>query len=183
MTRNRFALVGVSVIAAAIVAAIVLLITKQGDSHSTPVASQPRSSAVSSSGSSSTSPFPAIPPPPTDSGGTTSGSAAASGAPVSQEQARSTVVSYVDDVNQKDRVSAGKLICAELYDRWLQNIDAANSDFNYVITNARFIGSDAIANGGRVAHYALTFNDNSTSNVDFTLVDESGPKICGESHV
>jgi hypothetical protein len=186
VTRNRTALVLAAVACAALVVVLVVLLTRSGGSTpSRTAATTPHVAASSASGSV----FPAIPSPPTDtttSGAAGSGSATATATstapPVTEDQARTTVVAYIDDVNEQDRVSAGKLICTELYDAWLQNIDASNSDFNFVITNARFTGSDPIANGGRVAHYVLTFNDNSTNAVNFTLVDEGGPKICGEAH-
>lgn len=180
--RSRIALVAALVFAAMVVAAVVLLLTLPGSGHKSRAASSPPSSATVSDTSSN--PFPAIPLPPTDTSGGSGSSTAtpsASASPVTEEDARATVVSYINDVNTKDRVSAGKLICTQLYDAWLQNIDAANSDFNFQIVNARFTGSDGAAGGARIAHYALTFNDGTVSNVDFTLIDQGGPKICGEA--
>jgi hypothetical protein len=101
---------------------------------------------------------------------------------LSELTARRTVVAYLNDVNFGNRTAAQQLICQALLPSWLQNVNTANSDFNYVVTNARFTGSEATTDHtGLVLHYTLTFSDSTSNAVDFTVIQQSGPKICGET--
>jgi hypothetical protein len=99
---------------------------------------------------------------------------------ITEAVARQTVVDYLNAVNDKDKVAAGDLICESHYAAWSKNADSAGSDFNFTVSKAEFLSSDPDASsGGRIAHYQVTFDDGTSNKVDFTVVDESGPKLCG----
>lgn len=110
----------------------------------------------------------------------TSGSGESPATTLTVDLARQAVVAYVNAVNARNRIQAAALICQSLQPAWLQNVDSANSDFNFTITNARFVASSPLGGGSLFLRYTLDFNDHTTNAVDFTVIDESGPKICGE---
>jgi len=112
--------------------------------------------------------------------GTPSGSGSSSAATLTIDSARQAVVAYIDAVNARNRIQAAALICQSLQPAWLQNVDSSNSDFNFTITSARFVASSPLGGGSLFLRYTLEFNDNTTNAVDFTVIEESGPKICGE---
>lgn len=94
--------------------------------------------------------------------------------------ARATVVDYLNDVNARRKDAAGSLICEVDYDAWKARADGPDSDFNFTVSKAVYSGSaPASGTGELVMHYALTFADGATNHVDFTVVDDHGPKICG----
>jgi hypothetical protein len=109
-----------------------------------------------------------------------SGSGSSSATPLTIDSARQAVVAYIDAVNARNRIQAAALICQSLQPAWLQNVDSSNSDFNFTITSARFVASSPLGGGSLFLRYTLEFNDNTTNAVDFTVIEESGPKICGE---
>ena len=96
------------------------------------------------------------------------------------DAARQAIVAYVNAVNARNRIQAGALICQSLLPAWLQNVDSPNSDFNFTISQARFVASSPLGGGALYLRYTLEFNDNTSNAVDFTVIEESGPKICGE---
>jgi hypothetical protein len=99
---------------------------------------------------------------------------------ITEAVARETVVDYLNAVNDKDKVAAGDLICESHYAAWKKNADSADSDFNFTVSRAEFLGSDPDSStGGRIAHYSVTFDDGTSNKVEFTVIDESGPKLCG----
>jgi hypothetical protein len=109
---------------------------------------------------------------------TSTSSPSASG--IDESTARATVVDYLNDVNARRKDAAGSLICEADYDGWKARADGPDSDFNFSVSKAVYGGSaPAPRTGGLVAHYTLTFDDGATNHVDFTVVDDHGPKICG----
>ena len=98
---------------------------------------------------------------------------------VTETAARATVVDYLNDVNERKRADAAKLICASHLAAWQQRADSADSDFNFTVVKAVFRDSSIDSAGALVTHYTLTFDDETSDKVDFTVVDEHGPKICG----
>ncbi|MDT4936386.1 MAG: hypothetical protein QOG80_57 [Pseudonocardiales bacterium] len=188
MWRSTAANVAGSVLSVAVAVGVVLFVVLSGRHQHAASRTSPTPPPTATMES-----IPAVPVPPTDStggppsgsaSGSTTGSATASSSgpatPLTEDLARQIVVEYLNDVNARNRTAAGALICQALYPTWRANIDAANSDFNFTVTNARFTGSTPDSGtGGLVMHYTLNFNDNTTNDVGFTVVNDSGPKICG----
>lgn len=112
-------------------------------------------------------------------GAVPTGTGSASAVPT-EDAARQVVLAYLNAVNARNRVQAGALICQSLQPTWLQNAGGANSDFNFTVTKAAFDEATPQGGGTFVLHYTLEFNDSTTNDVDFTVIDENGPKICGE---
>ena len=111
---------------------------------------------------------------------TASTSATSTAASLTVDDARQAIVAYVNAVNARNRVQAAALICQSLLPTWLQNVDSPNSDFNFTISEARFVASSPLGSGALYLRYTLEFNDNTSNAVDFTVIEENGPKICGE---
>jgi hypothetical protein len=154
------------VVALLIVGGAVALIVLQSDDNSEPKAN--------------TSPTSSLGAPSTDLGSTQSASPTSSA--VAESAARDVVQRYLADVNAKDKKAAGALICTSHYTDWKRNADSTNGDFAYAITGATFQSSHPnTSTGGTVVTYALTFTDGASNKVAFTVIDESGPKICGTS--
>ena len=53
-----------------------------------------------------------------------------------------------------------------------------NGDFSYTVTNLQYLGSQLTASGSIVVAFHLTFSDGTSSSPSFTVVSETGPKIC-----
>ena len=119
----------------------------------------------------------------TTAGPTSSSSSTASASPtttagVTVEAARAVVIQYIDDVNARDRAGAAALICASNLAQWQQNATSSNGDFSYTVTNLQYLGSQLTASGSIVVAFHLTFSDGTSSSPSFTVVSETGPKIC-----
>lgn len=196
-TRRTWLNVAGSVVSVLVAVAAVLVALLAGKGHSS---SHSAAASGSTSARSTATGGTTAPPPPgptlTDTAsatttgtgtatatGTATGTGSASGSPLTEAIARQAVVAYLNAVNARNRVQAGGLICQSLLPTWLQNVDGPNSDFNFTITEARFTGSAPLGGGSLFLHYTLVFSDNTSNTVDFTVIDESGPKICGEQKV
>ena len=169
--RRRLAIGGGALGLALVIATVVVLIVDRGSSSKHAASSPSASSApatVSSNAPSSTD---------TPTWTTASGTAAP---PVSEPAARAVVEEYVGQVNARNRAGAAALICAGDLARWQQNADSPHGDFSYTVTGSQFLGSrpDA-ASHGIVVGYRLTFDDGTGNDVQFTVVEEKGPKLCG----
>jgi hypothetical protein len=119
-----------------------------------------------------------------------SSTAAASGFPstststVSESDARTVIVRYLNDVNAQDRADAQTIVCAPLVTTWKSSIDKPGGDFTVSIAKATFEGSTPQSAGLDLA-YSLDVKDitsgtTATSKVTFTVVDDNGLKLCGE---
>lgn len=99
---------------------------------------------------------------------------------VSEPAARAAVEEYVGEVNARNRSAAAALICTADLTRWQQNADSPHGDFSFTVTGFQFLGSrpDA-ASHGIIVGYRLTFDDGTGNDVQFTVVEEKGPKLCG----
>jgi hypothetical protein len=180
--RNRTALI-VSIVALVIVASLVIVAiaahgskSKKTASSTTPtgVSTNVPTSLLTASASAPTTSFPSGP----------SSLPSSSGSAITETVAKGVVAQYVVAINQQDETTAATLICSEALTKWRTAIHASGGDFTVKVTGATYKGS-APATGGLDVMYALDVQDLSssqtgTSNVTFTIVDENGPKICGE---
>ena len=107
-----------------------------------------------------------------------------SGSAITEDVAKAVVTQYVAAINQQDETTAAALICSEALAKWHTAIHASGGDFTVKVTGATFKSSTPASNGIDVAYaldvQSLSSSQTGTSNVTFTVVDENGPKICGE---
>ena len=103
---------------------------------------------------------------------------------MTEADAKAIVERYLNDINSKDVTDATTLICAEQLQSWESNLNSANSDFNFHVDAATFSSSTATSSGGLNVKYAITASSSSGQSADvtltFTVISESGTKICGE---
>lgn len=100
--------------------------------------------------------------------------------PLTVDQARAAVVAYLADVNSRDRGSAGALICQSMYQTWLDNSDSPSGDFAYSVIGAQYVDAVPQAGSGAIViTYELKFNDQTLNTVHFTVVNQTGAKLCG----
>lgn len=170
--RRRLAIGGGALGLALVIATVVVLIVNHGSSgghaaSSTSPSPSPSTSTSTLADSSSDNP----------TWTTASGTATPL---VSEPAARTVVEEYVGQVNARNKTGAAALICAEDLARWQQNADSPHGDFSFTVTGFQFLGSrpDA-ASHGIVVGYRLTFDDGTGNDVQFTVVEEKGPKLCG----
>ena len=106
------------------------------------------------------------------------------GSAITEDVAKAVVTQYVAAINQQDETTAAALICSEALAKWHTAIHASGGDFTVKVTGATFKSSTPASNGIDVAYaldvQSLSSSQTGTSNVTFTVVDENGPKICGE---
>jgi hypothetical protein len=170
--RRRLAIGGGALAVALVIATVVVLIVNRGDSS--PHAAASPTPSVSTSTAVTT-----VPTSPSDSPTWTT--ATGSGTPpVSEPAARAVVEEYIGAVNARQKTAAAALICASDRERWQQNADSPRGDFAYTVTNFEFLGSRPDQAGhGIVVGYRLTFDDGTSNQVQFTVVVQKGPKLCG----
>jgi hypothetical protein len=92
--------------------------------------------------------------------------------------AQGAVRDYIAAVNARDRSAAAALICASDRSDWQRNADSPDGDFSFTVVDAQLLTTTAQPNAVLVAE-RLRFDDGSSDVVDFTVVDESGAKLCG----
>ncbi len=130
---------------------------------------------------SSTSSFPTSSAP-TESTPPTEGSSSSSD--IVESEARLVVDQYLDDINKQDRADAQTLVCTPLVNSWKQKIDQPGGDFTVTITDKVFEssnpGSASLDLKYSLSVKSISSGQTGTSDVTFTVVRESGLKICGE---
>lgn len=170
--RRRLAIGGAALGVALVIATVIVLIVNRGDSSpaaaGSPAPSVTTSTAVTTASTSAS-----------DSATWTTATGTATPL-VSESAARAVVEEYIGAVNARQKAAAAALICASDKSRWQQNADSPRGDFAYTVTNFAFLGSrpDATSHG-IVVGYRLTFDDGTGNEVQFTVVEEKGPKLCG----
>lgn len=107
-------------------------------------------------------------------------------ADVSESEGRDVVEQYLADINKQDEDHAATLICADQVANWRKSIRGKGGDFTVKVTDFTFKDSSASSDGGLDLDYSLDVADLSsdrtgTTDITFTVIDESGAKICGES--
>jgi hypothetical protein len=107
------------------------------------------------------------------------------GASITEGEAKVVVAQYIADINSQDESSAATLICSAALSKWRTAIHASGGDFTVKVTGSTFKGSSPSGQGLDVKYAlavkSLSSSASGTSNVTFTIVDEGGPRICGES--
>jgi hypothetical protein len=116
-------------------------------------------------------------------GGGTSGSTTA----FNVAGAKKVAQQYFDDIASGDSDSAADLLCKSARSSFSDNLDGPNSDFDYTFTDVTFVSSDDSASDTIKVVYDvsgyLTSDKSTTADVELTfeVVDENGPKLCGET--
>jgi hypothetical protein len=99
--------------------------------------------------------------------------------------AAATVIErYFADINRRDVADAQKLICTEQVNGFKQKITAAGGDFTLKISKFVYGGQQAGPSVGSInVVYTVTVQGNDTPNrVTFSMINQNGPKICGEQY-
>ena len=103
---------------------------------------------------------------------------------IGESDARLVVDQYLDDINAQNRSDAQTLICTKLVDGWKQKIDQPGGDFTVTITDKSFQDSSPSTEGLDLKYSlsvkSISSGQTGTSDVTFTVVQDSGLKICGE---
>ena len=172
---SKVPLIAAIVVLLLVAAGVTAFFLLRSDSKPKPKASPSHSV---SAGAQSSAGFPSGSSFPSDATSATPGS-------ITETDARQVVVRYLDDVNAQDRTDAETLICSSVVETWKASIDKAGGDFTVSVTHATFQGSTASTDGLDVKYSLdvkeLTSSKTGTSPVTFTIVDEGGLKICGET--
>lgn len=194
--NNRTALISSLVMVAALVAAglVVFFVTQGDDSDDTEAGGTGHpTAATQATGNPTGAPtpnpsmsadFPSQSAQPSTDSTDPTGTSSADG--VSENEAVAVVERYIQDINAQDEQDAATLICSAALDRWRKAIHEEGGDFTVTVTDASYEGSSANPSGGLDVRYTLavqsrTSSETGTANVTFTVIDEGGPKICGES--
>ncbi len=184
---RRIALIVGAVVAILAIAGVAFALASGGNDGKKTAATTPAPTAAASS-SNAPSSFPSSP----TEGSTPalpsdfpSGSASATSG-VTETQGRDVVEQYITDINKQDENHAATLICADQVSNWRQSIHGKNGDFTVKVTDYTFVKSQPSSGGGLDLRYTLDVADlksdrTGTSEITFTVVDENGAKICGES--
>ena len=93
---------------------------------------------------------------------------------------------YFQDIADQDPDHAKTLLCTAQKSAFEKTLDSPNSDFDFTFTEITF--KEGSKDGARIkVVYDLVgyLTEDSSTEVDveltFTLIDENGPKLCGES--
>jgi hypothetical protein len=99
--------------------------------------------------------------------------------------AKSVAERYFKDIKDQDPDHAKTLLCNAQKAGFQKNLDSPTSDFDFTFTDVSF--KNGTKNGSSITvvydvQGYLTSDDTSTVDVEltFTLIDENGPKLCGE---
>jgi hypothetical protein len=101
---------------------------------------------------------------------------------VSESDGKSVVERYLADINSQNVTDARSIVCASQQ----ANIIAGSGDFSVHVDSSTFDTSSPASTGGLNLTYALTVSANGQSKdikLAFLVIDESGPKLCGERAV
>jgi hypothetical protein len=111
-------------------------------------------------------------PPPSSASSTGHGAAAA------------VIERYFADINRRDVVDAQKLICTEQVSGFRQKITATGGDFTLKISKFVFVRATPGSSSGSLnVVYDVTVQGSDTANrVTFSMIEQNGPKICGEQY-
>jgi hypothetical protein len=159
--------------------------TKGGSSKSSAHSGQSSSSAPSSAASSGASSAPSSGDFP--SMGMSSVSVPSTGGTVSESDGRAVVERYFNDINAQDTADATTLICQAQLSSWEAHVNDPDGDFSFQIDDTTSFESSAPdSSGGLDVTYSVDATKRSTgekvhASLEFLVIDESGPKICGES--
>jgi hypothetical protein len=141
-------------------------------------ASSSAPSSGASSGAPSSADFPSM--------GMSSVSVPSAGGTVSESDARTIVERYFSDINAQDTSDATTLICQAQLPTWESHVNDPDGDFAFHIdSGTNFTSSSADPSGGLDVVYAVAATKRSSgeavhANLKFLVIDENGPKICGE---
>lgn len=99
--------------------------------------------------------------------------------------AKSVAERYFKDIKDQDPDHAKTLLCTAQKASFEDNLDSPTSDFDFTFTDVTFKKSSTKGSTITVVYDVqgyLTEDDSSTVDVEltFTMIDENGPKLCGE---
>jgi hypothetical protein len=107
------------------------------------------------------------------------------GAAPSEADARAVAECYFADINKRDQKHAETLICSQARDQWKRTVDGTGGDFTVTVDSFTFSKSAA---GSQPNSTDVTYQihvskggQHRSSDLTFTVINESGPKICDES--
>jgi hypothetical protein len=169
------AVVAVLVVGGGVAAAIV--VSSGGKSHNSQKSGGPTASAPTQGPSSGDFPT-------SGGGGPSSSGGGGSGAP-SNSDSEAVVQRYISDINKQNKDDAETLICSQFRQEWKDSLNTAGNDFEFKITDATVSGVTGgdLPNSTKVTYdlKVVYRGSNKDATVPFTIIDENGAKICGES--
>ncbi|MCW2603511.1 MAG: hypothetical protein JWN61_1646, partial [Pseudonocardiales bacterium] len=105
---------------------------------------------------------------------------------VSIQDARKIADQYFDDITSGDSDHATTLLCKAQVAPFKENLAGPRNDFDFTFTNVDYLDGEVTARGTTAQYDVqgfLTADPKVTVDVTltFTVIKESGPKLCGES--
>jgi hypothetical protein len=187
---NRAAWIASAVVVVLVAAGLAIFFATRGSDDDTnangaghPSGSASSSQALSNNAGGTGSGSPDFP---SQSAATNSGTEGTSVGGLSESSAQAVVERYIRDINAQDEDDATTLICSAALENWKKAIHEKGGDFTVTVTDSSYEGSSPNSKDGLDLRYNLSVQDRTTSKsgstpVTFTVIDEGGPKICGES--